>query len=198
MSFTAGVGSAGEVLASLFTNLQIVGDAYAVRPITRNQSIRWMVKAKVFDEVLQWCVREQTQAQTHAKFLSVAQKDRPARWVTGNVTEICGRDFLNLVLRIGNSNDIPERTAMTALEGASDKKAVNLDAMIVKDYHFHGSPAVPSHARRPAEPNQMQRTSGAVGSLVSWRFCRRSRPNVLVSSGNSSANSKGNHSTCTK
>jgi hypothetical protein len=55
MSLAAGVGSAGKVLAAVFVNLQVIGDAYAVRPIAKNYSIRWMVKAKVFDEILQWC-----------------------------------------------------------------------------------------------------------------------------------------------
>jgi hypothetical protein len=33
--------------------------------------------------------------------------ESPSGKVTGSVTEICGRDLLNLVLRIGNSNEIP-------------------------------------------------------------------------------------------
>jgi hypothetical protein len=49
------VGSASKALASLFVDFQIVGDAFAVRPIAKNQSIRWMVKAIVFHEILQWC-----------------------------------------------------------------------------------------------------------------------------------------------
>jgi hypothetical protein len=52
MPFTARVGSADEVLTSLFVDFQIVGDVFAVRPMTKNQSIRWMVKAKVFHEIL--------------------------------------------------------------------------------------------------------------------------------------------------
>jgi hypothetical protein len=119
MSFTAGVGSAGKILAAVFVDFQIVGDILAVRTIANNQSIRWMAKAEVFHEILQVArVLEQTQAQTQATILSVAQRNRPARLVTGSVTEICGRDFLTLVLPIGNSNEIPERTATTALEGA--------------------------------------------------------------------------------
>jgi hypothetical protein len=41
--FTAGVGSTGEIFASVFVDFQIVGDAFAVRAITKNQSIRWMI-----------------------------------------------------------------------------------------------------------------------------------------------------------
>jgi len=78
VSFTAGVGSAGEVLAALFTNLQIVGDAYAVRPITKNQPIRWMVKAKIFDEILQWCESlSKTQAPTPSE-ISITCAERPS------------------------------------------------------------------------------------------------------------------------
>jgi len=51
MSFTAGVGSAGEVFASVLVDFQIVGDVFAVQAITKNQSIRWMVEAKVFHEI---------------------------------------------------------------------------------------------------------------------------------------------------
>jgi hypothetical protein len=54
MSYTAGVGSAGEVFASVFVDFQIVGDVVAVQAITENQLIRWMVKAKVFHEILQY------------------------------------------------------------------------------------------------------------------------------------------------
>ena len=54
MSFTAGVGSAGEVFATAFVDFQIVGNLLAVRAITNNQSIRWMDKAEVFHEILQW------------------------------------------------------------------------------------------------------------------------------------------------
>jgi hypothetical protein len=43
MPDAAGVGSAGEVLTSMFVDFQIVGDVFAVRTITKNQSIRWMV-----------------------------------------------------------------------------------------------------------------------------------------------------------
>ncbi len=50
MSFTVGVGSAGEVFASVFVDFQIVCDVFAVRTIAKNQSIRWMVNAKVFHE----------------------------------------------------------------------------------------------------------------------------------------------------
>jgi hypothetical protein len=55
VSFTAGVGSAGEVFAALFVDFQIVGDILAVRTIANNQSIRWMAKAEVFHEILQCC-----------------------------------------------------------------------------------------------------------------------------------------------
>jgi len=54
MSFTARVGSADEVLTSMFVNFQIVGDAHAVRAMTENQSIRWMVKKEVFHEIPQY------------------------------------------------------------------------------------------------------------------------------------------------
>jgi hypothetical protein len=47
------VGSAGEGFASVLVDFQIVGDVFAVRTTAKNQSIRWMVKAKVFDEILQ-------------------------------------------------------------------------------------------------------------------------------------------------
>ncbi|MGC2193833.1 MAG: hypothetical protein WA628_04095 [Terriglobales bacterium] len=53
MPFTAGVGSADEVFTALFVDFQIVGDAFAVRTMTKNQSIRGMVKAEVFHEILQ-------------------------------------------------------------------------------------------------------------------------------------------------
>jgi len=53
MLFTAGVGSAGEVFASVFVDFQVVGDIFAVQAVTKNQSIRWMVKAKVFHEIPQ-------------------------------------------------------------------------------------------------------------------------------------------------
>ena len=52
MPFAAGVDSAGEVFATLFIHFQIVGDAFAVRTITKNQLIRWMVNPKVFHEIL--------------------------------------------------------------------------------------------------------------------------------------------------
>jgi hypothetical protein len=53
MPFTAGVDSADEVFTSLFVNFKIVGDAFAARTMTENQSIRWMVKVKIFHEILQ-------------------------------------------------------------------------------------------------------------------------------------------------
>jgi hypothetical protein len=53
MPFAAGVGSAGEVFASLFVDFQVVGDIIALRPIAKDQAIRGMVKAKVFHAVLQ-------------------------------------------------------------------------------------------------------------------------------------------------
>jgi len=53
MFFTAGVGSANEVFTALLVEFQIIGDVFAVRTITKNQSIRWMLKPKVFHEVLQ-------------------------------------------------------------------------------------------------------------------------------------------------
>lgn len=52
VSFTAGMGSADELLPSIFADLQIVGDLFAVRAITKNQSIRWMLKAEVFHKIL--------------------------------------------------------------------------------------------------------------------------------------------------
>jgi hypothetical protein len=52
MLFTAGVGSTDEVFSSFFVDFQIVGDAFAVQPITKSQSIRWMVKTKIFHEIL--------------------------------------------------------------------------------------------------------------------------------------------------
>jgi len=52
--FTAGVGSADEVLPSMFIDFQIVSDVLAARTITKSQSIRWMVKAEVFHEILQY------------------------------------------------------------------------------------------------------------------------------------------------
>jgi len=45
------VGCADEVFA-LFADFQIVSDFFAVRAITKNQSVPWMVQAKVFHEVL--------------------------------------------------------------------------------------------------------------------------------------------------
>jgi hypothetical protein len=43
---------------------------------------------------------------TEPPFLSVAQRDRPGGLGAGSATEICGRDFLRLVLLVGNSNEI--------------------------------------------------------------------------------------------
>ena len=45
-------------------------------------------------------------------------KRPPGRWETGTVKEICGRDFLTLVLRIGNSNENPgiEKNPVAAAE----------------------------------------------------------------------------------
>jgi len=42
------VRRADEVFAALFADLQVVGDPFAVWTMTKNQSIRRMVKAKVF------------------------------------------------------------------------------------------------------------------------------------------------------
>ena len=53
MPFTAGVDSADPVFNPLFVDFLIVGDFFAVRAITKNRSIRWMVNAKVFHEILQ-------------------------------------------------------------------------------------------------------------------------------------------------
>jgi predicted signal transduction protein with EAL and GGDEF domain len=53
MPFTAGVGSADEVLPSMFVDFQIIGDVLALRTIAKNHLIRWMVHAKVFHGVLQ-------------------------------------------------------------------------------------------------------------------------------------------------
>jgi len=36
MFFTAGVGSAGEIFASVFVDFEIVGDAFTVRMIAKN------------------------------------------------------------------------------------------------------------------------------------------------------------------
>jgi hypothetical protein len=36
MSFTAGVGSAGEVFASVFVDFQVICDVFAVRTIAEN------------------------------------------------------------------------------------------------------------------------------------------------------------------
>jgi hypothetical protein len=51
--YAARVVRADEVLTPMFVDFQIVGDAFAVRTIAENQSIRWMVEAKVFHEILQ-------------------------------------------------------------------------------------------------------------------------------------------------
>jgi hypothetical protein len=53
MPYTAGVGSANEVLITTFVDFKIVGNVFAVRTIAKDQSIRWMVNAKVFHEILQ-------------------------------------------------------------------------------------------------------------------------------------------------
>jgi len=53
MPLTAGVGRADELFTALFVDFEIVGDVFAVRTITKKQSIRWMVEAKVFHEILQ-------------------------------------------------------------------------------------------------------------------------------------------------
>jgi hypothetical protein len=45
------VGGADEVLPSFLVDFQIIGDVFAVRPITKSQSIWWMVKTKVFHEI---------------------------------------------------------------------------------------------------------------------------------------------------
>jgi hypothetical protein len=45
-------------------------------------------------------------------FLSVAQWDRREERCPGRSTERCERDSLRLVLRVSNSNEIRERTAM--------------------------------------------------------------------------------------
>jgi len=52
MLFTAGVGSADELLTSMCVDFQIIGNVFAVRAITTNQLIGWMVKTKVFHEIL--------------------------------------------------------------------------------------------------------------------------------------------------
>jgi hypothetical protein len=54
MPYATSVGSAGEVLTSMFVDFQIIGDVLAIRAITKNQSIRWMVKPEVFHEILQY------------------------------------------------------------------------------------------------------------------------------------------------
>jgi hypothetical protein len=53
MPFTAGVGCADEVFTAPFVDFEIVGDVFAVRTITKNQSLWWMFKPKVFHEFLQ-------------------------------------------------------------------------------------------------------------------------------------------------
>jgi hypothetical protein len=45
-------------------------------------------------------------------FLSVAQWDRREERCPGRATERCERDYLRLVLRLSDSNEIRERTAM--------------------------------------------------------------------------------------
>lgn len=55
MPYATRVGRADEVFAALFADFQIVGDPFAVRTMTKNESIRWMVKAKVFHEIFPWC-----------------------------------------------------------------------------------------------------------------------------------------------
>jgi hypothetical protein len=52
MPFTAGVGRANEVLTSMFVDFQIVSDAFALRTVTKDESIRWVLKTKVFHEIL--------------------------------------------------------------------------------------------------------------------------------------------------
>jgi hypothetical protein len=53
MPFAAGVGSADSVFKPPFVDFLIVGNVFAIRTITKNQSIRWMVNPKVFHEILQ-------------------------------------------------------------------------------------------------------------------------------------------------
>jgi hypothetical protein len=52
MPFTAGVGRANEVLTSMFVDFQIIGDVFALITVTKDESIRWMLKPKVFHEIL--------------------------------------------------------------------------------------------------------------------------------------------------
>jgi hypothetical protein len=48
---TTGVSRADEVLAASFIEFEIVGYFSAVRMVTNDESIRWVLKPKVFHEV---------------------------------------------------------------------------------------------------------------------------------------------------
>lgn len=50
MPSTAGVGRADEVFAASFVEFEIVGYFFAVRMVTKDRSIRWALKRKVFHE----------------------------------------------------------------------------------------------------------------------------------------------------
>jgi hypothetical protein len=42
------VGGTQAVLASMFVDFQVIGDVFAFRTVTEDESIRWMVKPEVF------------------------------------------------------------------------------------------------------------------------------------------------------
>jgi hypothetical protein len=48
---TTGVSRADEVLAASFIEFEIVGYFSAVKMVTNDESIRWVLKPKVFHEV---------------------------------------------------------------------------------------------------------------------------------------------------
>jgi hypothetical protein len=53
MLVTAGVGCANEVFVVLFVEFQVVGDFFAGQTVTKNDLTRWLLKPKVFHEMLQ-------------------------------------------------------------------------------------------------------------------------------------------------
>ena len=50
MHLTAGMGRADEVFAASLMEFEVVGYFFAVGMATKDQSIRWVLKAKVFHE----------------------------------------------------------------------------------------------------------------------------------------------------
>ena len=50
MPLIACVSRADEVFATSFVEFEIVGYFFAVRMVTKDQSIRWVLKPKVFHE----------------------------------------------------------------------------------------------------------------------------------------------------